>query len=326
MPRIRFKDIILHESTILRQANYRPSDRHPAPIIVEFQKEITTGVICKIQFQQLRYAGPQFGPERDFEVLLSRVRLPNFSTGESRYVALEIDLPNLMWFKYKIKVGPTGRYWEFTDAESLRGQLIRAQVFLRDYGIKWLEDPFSMDLWAISAVERDTFHTMLTTVVAAELEAHGYKPRSIERFDLPVFVKPLPKGLYAILEFTQTRILNPSRFVLDVGLYRKPVDNPYEDQPAHYPGSIYDRLADLLRYKLGIGPSIIVEPGKLAQAAIDNPVGDQVTSLEANYWEYTEQLGLQSCMGDILDKLKRYGLPWLEGPYSKDLQPASSQY
>ena len=62
---------------------------------------------------------------------------------------------------------------------------------------------------------------MLLTVVAAELESHGYKPRSIERFDLPVFVKPLPSGLYAILEFTQIHVLNPSRFVIDVGLYRR---------------------------------------------------------------------------------------------------------
>ena len=64
-----------------------------------------------------------------------------FQQDEPRYATLKIDLPNLMWFKYRIEVGPTGRYWEFTDAESLRGQLIRAQVFLRDYGIPWLEDP-----------------------------------------------------------------------------------------------------------------------------------------------------------------------------------------
>ena len=230
MTRIKFKDTVLRESMILRQANYQPSEQHPAPIIVQFQKEIATGVLCKIQFQRLLYAGPLYGPERDYEVRLSRVRLPNFPTDESRYATLQIDLPQLMWFKYKIEVGPTGRYWEFTDAESLRDQLIRAQVFLRDYGIPWLEDPLSQDLWAISVADRDMFRTMLATVVATELEAHGYKPRSIERFDLPVFVKPLPSGLYAILEFTQVRILNPPRYVLDVGLYRRTGDNPYDDQ------------------------------------------------------------------------------------------------
>ncbi len=179
MARIRFKDTVLRESTILREANYRPSEQHPASNIVQFQKEIATGVLCKIQFQLLRYAGPLYGPERDFQVLLSRTRLPNFPTGESLYTDLEIDLPNLMWFKYKIKVGPTGRYWEFIDTESLRGQLIRAQVFLRDYGIPWLEDPLAQDLWVISVAERDAFRTMLSTIVATELESHGYRPRSI---------------------------------------------------------------------------------------------------------------------------------------------------
>ena len=325
MSRIKFKAAVLRESAILKQANYQPSEQHPAPNIVQFQKEIATGVLFKIQFQLLRYAGPLYGPERDFEVLLSRTRLPTFPQGESRYAALEIDLPNLMWFKHKIKVGPTGRYWEFTDTESLRGQLIRAQGFLLDYGIEWLEDPFSQDLWAVPVTDRDAFRTMLSTVVAAELELHGYKPRSIERFDLPVFVKPLPNGLYAILEFTQVRILNPSRFVLDVGLYRRPVDNPYEDQPAHYPGCIYNRLTNLLRLIPGISPLVIVDPGKLSQTAINDPVGDQDTSSEMNYWEYTEQLGLQRCVADVMDKRKRYVLPWLEEPNSRRIWPTLNQ-
>lgn len=312
MTKIKFKDTVLRESTILRQAGYQPSEQHPAPIIVQFEKEITTGVLCKIQFQTLRYAGPLYGPERDFKVLLSRTRLSNFPAGESRYATLRIGLPNLMWFKYQIEVGPTGRYWEFTDAETFREQLIRAQVFLRDYGIPWLEDPLTQNLWAIPDSDRDAFRIMLSTVVATELEAHGYKPRSIERFDLPVFVKPLPNGLYAIFEFTQIRILNPSRFVLDVGLYRRRGDNPYEDQLAHFPDCIYNRLTNLLRFNFGVGPSVTVDPGKLSQTAMDSPVGDQDTSIEMNYWEYTEQLGLQRCIADILDKLKQYGLSWLE--------------
>jgi hypothetical protein len=325
MSRIEFKKTVLRAATILQELGYQPSERHPAPDIVQFQKEIVTGVLSKIQFQLLRYAGPLYGPERDFEVLLSRTRLPNFPAGESRYAALEIDLPNLMWFKYGIKVGPTGRYWEFTNAESLRGQLIRAQAFLRDYGIPWLEDPLTQNLWAIPAADRDMFRTMLSIVVAAELESHGYKPRSIERFDLPVFVKPLPSGLYAILEFTQVRILNPSKFVIDVGLYRKLVDDPYEDQAADFPGRIYNRLTNLLRFNLGIGPSAIADSESLPQKAIEHPVGDQDTSSEINYWEYTEQLGLQRCVADMLDKLKRYALPWLDDPNSKDLWPSLNQ-
>jgi hypothetical protein len=303
MTKNKFKDTVLRESAILRQADYQPSKQHPAPIIVQFQKEIATGMLCKIQFQLLWDADSRYSAEGNFEVLLSRTRLHNFPIYESRYAALEIDLPNLMWFKNEIKVGPTGRYWEFADAESLREQLIRAQVFLRDYGIPWLEDPLSQDLWAIPAADRDAFRTVLMTVVSTELEPYGYKPRSIERFDLPVFVKPLPSGLYAILEFTQIRILTPSTFVLDVGLYRRTGDNPYDDQLARFPGCIYNRLAYLLRSNFGIDPSLTVR---------ENPVGNQKTSTEVNYWEYIEQLGLQRCMADILDKLKQYGLPWLE--------------
>ncbi len=325
MARIKFKDTVLRESTILRQASYQPSEPHPAPNIVQFHKEIATGVLCKIEFQLLRYAGPLYGPQRDFEVRLSRARLPNFPTGESRYAALSIDLPNLMWFKYEIKVGPTGRYWEFTGTEGLRGELLRAQVFLRDYGIKWLEDPLTQDLWAIPSSDRDAFRAMLSTIVTTELEPHGYNPQSIEGFDLPVFVKSLPNGLYAILEFTQVRILNPSRFVIDVGLYRKLVDTPYEDQPANFPGCIDNRLTNLLRFNFSISPSGIVDPGKLSQTTIDNPVDEQDTSSEMNYWAYTEQLGLQRCIVDILDKLKRYALPWLENPRSRNVWPALSK-
>jgi len=325
MTRIRFKDTVLRESTILRQANYLPSEQHPAPIIVQFQKEIATGVLCKIWFQLLRYAGPLYGPERDFKIVLLRTRLPNFPLGESRYADLNITLSNLMWFKYKIEVGPTGRYWEFTNTESLRGQLIRAQGYLRDYAIEWFEDPLSQDLWVIPAADRDAFRTVLTTIVAIELEPYGYRPQSVVGFDLPIFVKPLPNGLNALVEFKQVHILNPSRFEISVGIHRKRGNDPYEDQFVNYPGRISNELAMFMHFNFGVGLSIVTDPDNFSQTEIDSSVGDQDSSSEIQYWQYTEEYGLQRCIADILDKLKRYALPWLEDLNSRNIWPAKNK-
>lgn len=317
MSKIRFKRTVLRAASALMQQGYQLSAPQPASRAVQFYKKTTTGVCCYIEFD-LKDWPTLTG--REFDVVLLRRRLLDFPTDEIRYEGLGISLSDLMWYVYEYAEVPLVHYWEFTDEQNLYEQLIRVQSLVIDYGIRWLENPESTDPWQILPSERDAFRGMLATVVAKELEPYGYKLKNIAVVDLPLFIKPLPNGLNAIVVFRQSRVLNPSRFVINVDLQRKLVDNPYEDQIPNFPGWISNRLETLLRVQFGVTPEEAPN-----QEEPDKRVANQVPSSQAFHWQYTEQSELQKCITDILDKLKRYALPWLDDPDSRDLWPALNQ-
>ena len=100
------------------------------------------GILCRIDFQLMQHFVP---PVREFKVLLSRLKLPDFVADETGYSPLTMDLPGLMSLVYKRNIVPPGKYWEFTDERGLEEQLAHVQSLLMDYGIPWLEDPLSKD-------------------------------------------------------------------------------------------------------------------------------------------------------------------------------------
>jgi hypothetical protein len=144
MSGIKFKRTVLQATSILIAQGYQPSKSHPLPEIVQFWKEPTAGVLCNIEFQLRPHSFP---PVRSFEIELRRTRLPDYPVDDSRYAPLTGDLPNLLWFVYKTRVLPVGRHWEFVDEQNLLEQVTRAEMWLRDYCIKWLEDPLSKNFF-----------------------------------------------------------------------------------------------------------------------------------------------------------------------------------
>ncbi len=117
MSKIKFKRTVLRAATILQEQGYQPSERHPAPDIVQFYKELTPGVRCEIEFDLKSHF---IRPKRNFSVNMLRSRLPSFPPDESRYAWLNLTLENFMWFAYKIEA-PLGG-WEFEDETGLHAQ------------------------------------------------------------------------------------------------------------------------------------------------------------------------------------------------------------
>lgn len=144
MSGIKFKQTVLRAATLMRERGYQPSQSHPAPEVVQFWKEPATSVLCTVAFQLRPHSSP---PVRSFEIELRRARLPNFPIDDSRYTPLIGDLPNLMWFVYNVRVLPVGKHWEFVDEQSLHDQVMNVQMWLKDYCIKWLEDPQSRNFF-----------------------------------------------------------------------------------------------------------------------------------------------------------------------------------
>lgn len=144
MSRIRFRRTVLQTITLLTEVGYQPIKSDHESGIVEFWRDLAEGVRCKIEFQLNQF---YLAPVRAFTVGLYRIRLPSFPQDDSRFARLAIDLPNLMWFVYKIENTPPNSHWEFTDEPALREQLLHAQNLLKEYGIQWLEDPQSTESW-----------------------------------------------------------------------------------------------------------------------------------------------------------------------------------
>lgn len=317
MFKVKFKQTVLRATSALVQQGYQLSEHQPASDIVRFCKEPAADVSCCIDFQLLHHLIP---PARRFNVLVSRIRLPEFSQEESRYSPLAIDLPNLMWFVYGLQVVPVGRCWEFTDEQSLLDQLTHAQSMVMDYVISWLEDPLSLDPGRVTIAERDAFRDILTTVVAKELEPQGYELRNMAAFDLPVFVKHLHNDLNATIEFKQARLLNPPRFAINVELYRKIGDNPDEDQIPRYRGWLSTHLDTLLWFGFGVDPTESVDWRTSYREEGDKSALNRVSSPPVIPWQYTEYAELQRLIENLLDKIKFYAIPWLENPESKNPQ------
>lgn len=315
MFKVKFKRTVLRATSALVQQGYQLSEPQPASDIVRFCKRPAAGVSCCIDFQLLHHFIP---PARRFNVLLSRMRLPELSKEESRYLPLAIDLPNLMWFVHGLQAVPVGRCWEFTDEQSLLDQLTHAQSLLIDYAIGWLEDPLTSDPWQIPAVEREAFRNILTTVVAKELKPQGYELRNMAVVDLPLFVKRLHDDLNGIIEFKQARLLNPPRLAINVELHRKVGDNPYEDQVPRYRGWLSTRLDTLLWLGFGVDPIESVDWRTSYREEGDKSTLNKVSSPPVLPWQYTEYAELQRLMENLLDKIKLYAIPWLEDPTSRN--------
>lgn len=144
MSKIKFKRTVLRSTSHLAQRGYQVAEPGPGPEVVQFWKNPVTGIRCGVEFELI----PQFiPPVRQFNVVLFRRRLPDFPEEELHYSPLAIDLPNLTRGFYRLSVLPLGKYWEFTDEQSLSQQLAHAQSLLMDYGIPWLEDPTSNVEW-----------------------------------------------------------------------------------------------------------------------------------------------------------------------------------
>lgn len=293
MPRIKFKRTVLKAAVYLEQRGYRLSEPQPGTDVVQFYKDLLPGIHCYIEFDLKSWP---FLDTREFDVVLWRTRLPDYQMDAVQYQRLNIGLFDLMRYVYGREEVSGGNYWEFNDEKSLYDQVIRAQQLLIEYGIRWLEDSMSSDPWQIPAAERDAFHNLLTTVVAKELEPLGYETKYITDVDVPMFIKPRGDGLKAIIEFVQTRRLNPSQFEIGVKLHRKLTENPYKDLVPNCEGWLSSRLDVLLKDRFDK----------------DAPSGREET------WQYSEHEELRRKMQNILAKIKVYAIPWLEDLRSKN--------
>jgi hypothetical protein len=138
MGNILFKASVLKCNVELTEKGYEATSVKRGK--VHFQKELSTGVICRIDFS-LDWPS---STHHSFSVGLRRLRFPTCLAPEDQYKTLFSSLESLMLSEYSIDISEGDDiYWTYTDRAGLDSELELAKKYLISYGIGWLEDPIS---------------------------------------------------------------------------------------------------------------------------------------------------------------------------------------
>jgi hypothetical protein len=137
-----FVGLVIQKSTALLERGYQ-LDPSPFDRVVDFRKHlIPDSVDCLITIQQM------WSDESEFSVSLMRIRLKNYSLDSDVYENLFFNLPALMDAIYKVRVFPKKQHhWQFDGISNLEKELESAINLVLDYGLKWLEDPYTKPGW-----------------------------------------------------------------------------------------------------------------------------------------------------------------------------------
>jgi hypothetical protein len=273
-------------------------------VLFGFQKDLGDAVRALIQFQRHRRAAQAIGGE--FTVNLLRVKAFDLQprTFGGYPGALGARLSHVLWYVYDLQLYPQSIYWwPAATSEELAASLNEVVDQLLEYGLPWLEDPHGKRPWEMPTHRGREFREALYEIVAPELQQSGYRAETrylTDDYPYSYFVKVLPEGLHAFVEFQQTYSLDPEHFEFDVRLQRKQPSDPFEFG-GDFRYWLKTSLGQLLWQRQG-DPGIEFDPFELAQAML---------------WQYADRAELHDRLRDALDKVKRYAIPWLEDPASR---------
>lgn len=200
-------------------------------------------------------------------------------------------LSNMLWFVHGLRLYPQPDHW-WND-------LNEALDLLERYGLAWIEDPQAKKPWEMPAHRSQEFAETVRQVIGPAIARSGYRSELrhlMGDIPYPYFVRDLPDGTYAFVEFQSAYGLDPEHFMFDVRLQRKPTIDPFD-----FAGSYQDwRSASLgqLAWRARHAPSI------------ENVPLEEVRSV---MWHYADRTELIDRLRDTLDKIKQIGRPWLEG-------------
>lgn len=241
-----------------------------------------------VQFQRHDHAAND-----DFTINLLRIKaeaLQSRSYGgytDSRGARLSY----VVWFVHNLRFYPQPDYWWAAT------ELAEALDQLENYGVPWLEDTQSKKPWEMPLHHGDGFAKAIQIVVAPELAALGFLSgmQSLAgRYPYPYFVKQLPHGEYAFIEFQSAYSLDPDQFQFDVRLQRKATDNPL-DFNGHYHEWRTASLSQLVwRERYATDALLTVE------------------AVQSLLWHYADRVELDDRLREVVAQLKRLGVPWLE--------------
>jgi hypothetical protein len=314
-----FKEILLRTvGPRLSDLGYKYEERlRDRNLRYGFQKPLGEGVYATIVFQRQLYE--ERARSYGFTVELTRGVTTDFRRWSLYDGSLAAGLGAVLWFVYKLRLYESYNHdWSASSAEECKPQLLDAFANLEKYGIPWLEDPLSRIPWEAPRVKQDEFRELILNTAAPELEQLGYQIKEIHDVKLYYFTKRLPQRLNVFIEFQQIYHMEPEWFEIDVLLQRKVEDDPHQYTGRFSDGWLDARLGKVLWHIYEVYPTEF----NGWEAGLKEMNGEfvkvRVPPHEAFTWRYHDHAGLEKQFADILDKIKKYAIPWLEDPTSQN--------
>ncbi|HZY42222.1 MAG TPA: hypothetical protein VFF59_09505 [Anaerolineae bacterium] len=232
----------------------------------------------------------------EFTINLLRVSARDAELGPHVYGgylgSLGARLSHVLWFVANVRdYGQPDRWWPLDDLDAVLAAVLR-------YGLPWLENPQASKPWEMPAQRWPEFAAAVTDSIASELATRGYRVAAQSlagTFPYPYFVKQLPEGEFALIEFQSIYSLDPAQFTFDVRLQRKVTDNPL-DFGGHYSEWRAASLGQLVWREQFVADETLV-----------------VDAVKSLLWHYADRAELDDRLGEVLAAIKRIALPWLEG-------------
>ncbi len=259
-----------------------------------FSKDLGDQIAAFVQFQ--RHGGLS---NDEFTINLLRVRAAQLQPrAYGGYAgALGARLTHMLWYVPELRDYPASEYWwASTDRSGLEANLIDAANQLEKYGLAWVEDPNAPRPWEMPEYPADQFVEVLNHVVAPDLVRLGFRLEIHQlngNFPYPYFVKPISNRQYGLIEFQQVYSVDPKQFDFDVRLQRAATPDPLD-----FHGEQRD------------GTSISL--GLLAWQVNESSLPETRTAIAPLWWQYATRVELIDRLGDVLNKVKQFAIPWLE--------------
>jgi hypothetical protein len=145
MAKLKFKRSLLQTTSPLEEKGYQLDTKKRGIGDIDFMKFPIDGIRCEISIQLKQHF---IAPVRNFDVMLFRIRTPDFSEGDPHFSPLNSSLPYLMKHVFNKEIFPEGKFfWTYTDEHTLLDEASHAVSLLVEYGIGWLDDPGSNMEW-----------------------------------------------------------------------------------------------------------------------------------------------------------------------------------
>jgi len=253
--------------------------------ILGFAKPLGNDVQAIVQFQR-----------RGAEWTINLLRVKSTELGAHVYGgyagALGARLGHVLWFVANVCDGGQPDRWWTSD------ELAAATELLIEYGLPWLEDPHAAKPWEMPAQRWSEFAATVMDIAGPELLAQGYRVATQSlagSFPYPYFVKQLPDGQFALIEFQSTYSLDPAQFSFDVRLQLKPTDNPLDFGGAY-------------------GEWRAVSLGQLVwRTRWSDAEAWSVAAVRSLLWQYADRAELADRLREVLGGMSHIARPWLEG-------------
>jgi hypothetical protein len=183
------------------------------------------------------------------------------------------------------------QWWIPANKKEIEPKFVDALEKLETYGIPFLEDPDSKRPGILSNAEATQFHKLVVKIVSPELQKLGFEIVEWAGDMSVCFRRGVFGSLNAFIIFVQSLGESQEQLGIQVRLFRNRGDVPSGPWP-QYEGYLEKPLDFLLRHNYDFQNDV------------------------PTVWSYSNEEELEKQLQDLVEKIERYAVPWLEDPLS----------